>query len=141
PDTYKAESVIETGIINYKGATLSRDNPFIQKYQIESAFSGLMEKMKSRNIIKVLTDELLAHDLLADGIIEKPFRAPDAEDIQLSQNELQDIVLKLKTNLNDSSLNSKPEHFKPDPRLAEAYRYDYESLMKKLEINRIGETD
>ena len=141
PDTYKAESVIETGIINYKGATLSRDNPFIQKYQIESAFSGLIEKMKSRNIIKILTDELLAHDLLADGLTEKPFRTPDEDDLNLSQNELQDMVMKLKTNLNDSSLNSKPEPFKPDQRLAEAYRYDYESLMKKLEINRIGETD
>ena len=141
PDTFKAESVIETGIINYKGATLSRDNPFIQKYQIESAFSGLIQKMKSRNIIKLLTDELLAHDLLADGIIEKPFRTLDEEDYNLSENEINDMVLKLKTNLNDTLLNSKPEPFKPDPRLAEAYGYDYESLMKKLEINRLGETD
>ncbi|MEZ4952936.1 MAG: Wzz/FepE/Etk N-terminal domain-containing protein [Saprospiraceae bacterium] len=141
PDTYKAEAVIKTGIINYEGVTLMKDDPFVQKYQIESAFSGLIEKMKSRNIIKILTDQLLSHDLLADGIMNKPFRNPDRDDLELSQNDIDDIVLKLKTNLNDSLLNSKPEPIKPDQRLADAYGYDYTSLIKKLEINRIGETD
>lgn len=142
PDTYKAESVISTGIIDYKGVSLQRDNPFIQKFQIESSFSGLMEKMKSRRQIKAITDTLLAHDLLADGVKVKPFRIPDQEDIELSQNEIDNMVLKLKTNYTDSSvLDAKPVPARSGARLAEAYGYDYESLMKKLEVNRIGETD
>ena len=44
--------------------------------------------MKSRGNIKVLTDKLLAHDLLSDGMIEKPFRVPNEEDVLLSQNEI-----------------------------------------------------
>ena len=139
PDTYKAESVIETGIINYKGPSLARDNGFIQQFQIDSDFSGLIEKMKSRTVIKKLTEALLAHDLLADGMTEKPFRVP--ENMELTQTELDDIVLKLKANFNDSILNEKPEPFRSDSRLAEAYGYDYENLMKKLGINRIAETD
>ncbi|MEO1260081.1 MAG: hypothetical protein AAFZ15_14905 [Bacteroidota bacterium] len=139
PDTYKAESVIETGIINYQGPSLARDNGFIQQFQIDSDFSGLIEKMKSRTVIKKLTEALLAHDLLADGLSEKPFRIP--EDMELTQTELDDIVLKLKANFNDSILSERPEPFRSDSRLAEAYGYDYESLMKKLAINRIAETD
>lgn len=141
PDTYKAESVISTGIIDYKGVSLQRDNPFIQQFQIESSFSGLIEKMKSRGHIKTLTERLLAHDLLVDGISEKPFRRPEYGDSDLSQTELNNIALKLKANLTDSSLNSKPKPPKPDPRLAEAFGYDYQSIIKKLEVNRIGETD
>ena len=141
PDTYKAESVIETGIINYKGPSLQRDNVFIQKFQIESNFSGLIEKMKSRSIIKSLTEKLLAHDLLTDGVSEKPFRTPDLKEARLSQNEIDDIALALKTSLKDSAADARHTLSRSSTRLAEAYGYDYESLMKKLEVNRIGETD
>ena len=140
-DTYKAESVISTGIIDYKGVSLQKENPFIQKFQIESSFSGLIEKMKSRNNIKILTEKLLAHDLLADGVKEKPFRIPDEEDLAISQNEIDNLVLKLKTSNTDSVKEMEPHSTKPDQSLAEAYGYDHESLMKKLEVNRIGETD
>lgn len=141
PDAYRAASVIETGIINYKGPSLARDNTYMQKFIIESNFSGLIEKMKSRRLVKSLTDQLLTHDLLADGLTTKPFRVPDSDDMELSQSELDDLVMKLKTNLDDSIMNAKPVPYKSNASLAEAYGYDYESLMEKLTITRIGETD
>lgn len=146
PPAFKASSVISTGIIDYKGVSIQRDNPFIQKFQIESSFSGLIEKMKSRSSIKVLTDKLLAHDLFADGTTTKPFRVPDEEDREFTDAELNDVVLKLKTNNSDTSgtdksVNEKPRLDQPGIRVAEAYKYDYESLLKKLNVQRIGETD
>ncbi len=141
PDTFKAESVLATGIIDYKGVSLQRDNFYIQQFQIESSFSGLIEKMTSRGHIKTLTEKLLIHDVLAKDAREKPFRKPDRGNDELSQSEMDDFVMKLKTNLTDSSTNAKPSFPQFEPKLAEAYGYDYESIIKKLEVNRIGESD
>jgi Mrp family chromosome partitioning ATPase/uncharacterized protein involved in exopolysaccharide biosynthesis len=141
PPVFKAKTIIETGIISNKGVfSLQKDNPFIQKFQIESSFNGLTEKMKSRSVIKLLTDRLLLHDLQADNTQEKPFRVPDEEELGMTQAELNDLAMKLKTNLTDSMLNAKPVELTSN-RLAEAFNYDYESLLKKLQIQRIGETD
>ena len=141
PDVYKAEAVISTGIIDYKGVSLQKDNPFIQKFQIESSFNGLIEKMKSRSSIKPLTDKLLLHDLQATNLNEQPFREPDGKELGMSESELNNLVIKLRTSLTDSSLNKKPQSEIPGGKLAEAYGYDFETLLKKLEIKRIGETD
>jgi Mrp family chromosome partitioning ATPase/uncharacterized protein involved in exopolysaccharide biosynthesis len=143
PPVFKAKTIITTGIIDYKGVSLQKDNPFIQKFQIESSFNGLIEKMKSRTTIQLLTNRLLLHDLiLADGVNVKPFREPDPDESGLTQADIDKFALKLKTNNPpDSSLklDKVAEHF--NNKIAEAYKYDYESLMKKFEVNRIGETD
>ena len=141
PPVYKSKIIIETGIVADKGVfSLQKDNPFIQKFQIESSFNGLIERMKSRSTLKLLSDKLLLHDLQADGVQEKPFRVPKEEDLGMSKTELDNFVMKLKTNLTDSVFNQKPVEIS-NTRLAEAYEYDYESLLEKIEILRIGETD
>lgn len=141
PYAYKSTAVISTGIIDYKGISIQQDNPFIQQFQIESSFNSLMEKMKSRTSLKLLTDTLLIHDLEAANKGMKPFREPDAEEIGMSDAELGNVVQKLKASFNDSLLNEKPQKELTNNRLAEAYGYDYETLFNKLEIKRIGETD
>jgi uncharacterized protein involved in exopolysaccharide biosynthesis/Mrp family chromosome partitioning ATPase len=141
PPTYKAKAVISTGIIDYKGVSIQRDNPFIQKFQIESAFNGLIEKMKSRNSIKLLSDKLLLHDLGADGINSKPFRVPDNEDSEFSASDFENYAQTLKTHTPDSSVKATFNEVQTNNRIAEAFQYDYESLLKKLEIKRVGETD
>lgn len=137
PDTYKADSVLETGITTYKGVTLQRDNSFIQQFQIEGKFSNLMERMRSRTVVRSMTKTLLEHDLLA----EKPFRVLDGEKLEMTQNELDDLVMKLKMNYEDSVENENIGQFKYNAKLAEAYGYDHEALMKKMEISRIPDTD
>lgn len=142
PYAYKSKAVISTGIIDYKGVSLQLDNPFIQQFQIESSFNSLIEKMKSRTSIKLLTDTLLIHDLEAEktaGI--KPFRPSDFVKVEMTDAERDKAVMKLKASFNDSLLNTKPspEHY--NNLLAEGYGYDFESIWKKLDIKRIGETD
>ncbi len=143
PPAFKSKAIISTGIIDYKGPNLQKDNPFIQKFQIESSFNGLIEKMKSRNTIKLLTDRLLQHDLSGSDSKEAPFREPDTEKSGLTQEELDNFAVRLRTsNLQtDSSLHEKPQPEQYSFRIAEAYGYDYETLLKKLDIKRIGETD
>ncbi|MCF8243693.1 MAG: hypothetical protein K9J37_04770 [Saprospiraceae bacterium] len=142
PYAYKSKAVISTGIIDYKGVSLQMDNPFIQQFQIESSFNSLIEKMKSRTSIKLLTDTLLIHDVEAEKMVNgKPFRPADFVRVEMTEDERDKAVLKLKASFNDSLLNTKPspEHY--NNLLAEGYGYDFESLWKKLEIKRIGETD
>ena len=141
PYVYKSKAIISTGIIDYKGVSLQKDNPFIQKFQIESSFNGLMEKMKSRNSIKLLTEKLLIHDLQLAEPVEKPFRTPDPKKLRLSEHDMDDLVLKLKTSLTDSASVKRPTLEITNDKLAAAFGYDYETLLKKLEIKRIGETD
>jgi polysaccharide biosynthesis transport protein len=88
-----------------------------------------------------LTDKLLLHDLQASELNEQPFRTPEGKELGMTESELDNLVIKLKTSLNDSSLNKKPQLEIPGNKLTEAYGYDYETLLKKLEIKRVGETD
>ncbi len=141
PSAYKSKAVISTGIIDYKGVSLQLDNPFIQQFQIESSFNSLIEKMKSRTSVRLLTDTLLRHDLLVAKTGERPFREPEAEEIGLSVDELNSVVMKLKANFTDTVMNEKPHTQLSNNKLAEAYGYDYDALLKKLNIQRIGETD
>jgi uncharacterized protein involved in exopolysaccharide biosynthesis/Mrp family chromosome partitioning ATPase len=141
PSAYKSKAVVSTGIIDYKGVSLQLDNPFIQQFQIESSFNSLIEKMKSRTSVKLLTDTLLLHDLQASKTNLRPFREPDAEEIGLTDDELNNVVMKLKASFTDTLVNAKPNTDLSNNRLAEAYKYDFESLWKKLDIKRIGETD
>ncbi|MEK7256705.1 MAG: Wzz/FepE/Etk N-terminal domain-containing protein, partial [Bacteroidota bacterium] len=138
PPVYKAKTVISTGIIDYKGVSLQKDNPFIQQFQIESSFNGLIEKMKSRSSVKTLTDKLLQHDL---DPVNQPFRLPDAEEAGLTQSEFDNLALTLKTSNPDTGSLAQPPVETYSNKLPEAYEYDYESLLKKLDIKRIGETD
>ena len=141
PSAYKSKAVISTGIIDYKGVSVQSEDPFIQQFQIESSFNSLIEKMKGRTSIKMLTDTLLLHDLQANKTNERAFREPDAEEVGLTEAELNNVVLKLKASFKDSMLNTKPQTELSNNRLAEAYDYDFEAIWKKLDIKRIGETD
>lgn len=137
PPKFKVESVISSGIIDSKDITIQRDNPLIQKFQIESEFNMLIEQMLSRSNVKRLSDKLLQHDLVAD----RPFREIDREELEMGDEEFNDIVQKLKTNHVDTVVNERPVIDRPSQKLAEALGYDFESLVKKLKVERIGDTD
>jgi polysaccharide biosynthesis transport protein len=141
PYVFKSKAVIATGIIDYKGVSLQMDNPFIQQFQIESSFNSLIEKMKSRTSIKLLTDTLLIHDVEAEKAGRKPFRPADFVKVEMTEAERQSAVMKLKANFSDTLLNTKPIPEHSNALLAKGYGYDFEALWKKLEIKRIGETD
>ena len=124
PPVYKAKSIVSTGIIDYKGV-FQKDNPFIQKFQIESSFSGLIEKMKSRSSLKLVTDELLRHDMTA----AKPFRVPKGEKLGLSQADFDSFAQKLKvSNVDTTALATHNQDVLFNNRIAEAYQYDYETV-------------
>jgi len=137
PPVYKAKSVVSTGIIDYKGRTLEKDNPYIQQFQIESSFNGLVELMKSRKSINLLTGALLAHDLSTD----RPFRIPKGGKYATLKTEIDEYTQKLQTSLSDSSTSLMGSHEPPSQKIAEAFQYDYESFTKKLKVERVEKSD
>ncbi len=145
PQMYKAEVILSTGIVNYKGFNADKDGGFVQEYQIENSFSNLMEFCQSRSSIKLLTLKLLRHDLLADGgsSATKPFRQPNLALSNFSADEkmeLLDGLRKVKLDsLIDPSLDARMD-FLLD-KVSRAYGYDHDQLRNALEIKRIGETD
>jgi len=78
PQKYRANAQVATGIIDYKGVRLERENPFVQKFQVENAFSNLITNMQGRATLNKLSELMLAHDLTS----EKPFRTPDWESVK-----------------------------------------------------------
>ncbi len=133
PPRYAATALIETGILNYKGVVFERESAFVQKFQIESSFNQLIEFMKSRSMLQRLTLRLLEHDLKAS----RPFRQPD--DPSVLQRLAPKFVDKLTAaRKDDEVLWPFDSHTK---QLAEAFGYDYESLLKQLTVQRKGDTD
>ncbi|GAB4261016.1 MAG: hypothetical protein Kow0027_28540 [Saprospiraceae bacterium] len=140
-ESYKARAVISTGIIEYKGLTLQKEGSFVQQFQIESSFNNLIEQMKSRSTLNLLTQRLLEHDLGVDNAAEPPFRQPDPGEFPFPQSEIDSIVQKLKTNLSDSINEPLTNQPPPSQKLAEAFGYDYQTLSEDLKIQRVGESD
>ena len=140
-ESYKARAVISTGIIEYKGLTLQKEGSFVQQFQIESSFNNLIERMKSRTTLNVLTQRLLEHDLGVSEEAGPPFRRPEPDELPFHQSEIDSIVQKLKTNLSDSINEPVTNQPPPSQRLAEAFGYDYETLDEDLKIQRVGESD
>ena len=143
PPTYKSEAVLATGITIRKNIKLSNEDPFVQKYEIVSAFSNLTATMKSRTSLRLLTYRLLIHDLAPDSTVKKPFRtiAEDAAvDIDAQDRQaLIDFLAAQKDSLITLQLSQAQNMV--FNQVAKAMEYDFENLTKALLIERLGETD
>ncbi|RMF28364.1 MAG: hypothetical protein D6765_06095, partial [Bacteroidetes bacterium] len=134
PPEYRCSTKISTGILEFKGMVFDQDNSYIQEFLIESRFNELQDFMQSRRVLQRLSTRLLHHDLQS----ERPFREPEPDELQkLTSAELQ---------LASRAVRASPDSLLATPsrlqlQLAKAYRYDYRSLRKQLEINRVGESD
>lgn len=143
PPSFKSNAVLSTGITIDKHINLSREDVFVQKYEIEYAFSQLIETMKSRTSIRLLSYDLLLHDLTAQRIGLQPFRKLNEENKEKFDKAALNNLANVLSMEADSTLNwALPQEYDAFfKEVAKAYGYDFESLIEKLEIRRIGDTD
>lgn len=143
PEKYRANAQVETGIIDYKGVRLERENPFVQKFQVENAFSNLITNMQGRATLNKLSELMLAHDLTSPN----PFREPDWENVKNVEDpssiDLEAARRVLVSRLDSSSTSVLPASSNGVriSKIAEAYGYDFDNLRKELVVSRIGDTD
>lgn len=144
PPNFKSNAVIATGITAEKRIEVGKQDVFVQKYEIESAFSNLIANMKSRTSLRLLSYQLLMHDLHAKRIGRRPFREiPSDAELTIDESGIrklmEELQLRLDTLIVDMALEPKEESVFKE--LCKVYEYDFESLDEHLHINRLGETD
>ncbi len=144
PEKYKASVIMATGIVNYKGINSDNSDAFVQQYQVQNAFSNLIEFVQSRSSIKILTIHMLRHDLSASiNGVEKPFRKANPNFAQFSQEEQNQLLAELsKINLdsiNDPSFSQQFDYLLD--KIARGYGYDHDAIQRSLSVKRKGETD
>jgi polysaccharide biosynthesis transport protein len=141
PERYKSSVVLSTGIVNYKGINSDNSDAFVQQYQVENAFSNLIEFAMSRSSIKLLSVEMLRHDL--GKTPEGAFRQPQTNLSAFSPEEAAQLH-KLLAQLPLDSLSDpafSPEIDYALDKIGRAYGYDHDALLRSLSIKRKGATD
>lgn len=139
PQKYKSSATLATGFVDYKGILVDRENVFIQQFQIDGKFNNLIEYIKSRPSVKLLSKSLLAHDLTSEN---KPFRTPDLDDLKITQADINRFAAQLKEEEADFTDPLHPMFITLESReIEKAYKYDYETIIENLQVVRVGDTD
>jgi len=145
PERFKSSIVMATGIVNYKGIKSDNSDAFVQQYQIDNAFSNLLEFAQSRSALKLVTIEMLQHDLAAEygNGTEKPFRKANPGLANFSEEEKKSLFVELQKikldSLEDSSFDPQFD-FLLD-KVARAYGYDNDAILRSLSVKRKAQTD
>jgi uncharacterized protein involved in exopolysaccharide biosynthesis/Mrp family chromosome partitioning ATPase len=139
---FKSNALLQTGIANYKGASLQKENPFVMEFQIENAFENMIKTMLSRSGIKPLTYRLLSHDLDALTNNGTAFRKPKDFKSNLGPEEVKNLVIGMRAEIDSINAPALGEINEDKiTKLAKGYKYDYEEILKNLTIKRVAGTD
>lgn len=144
PQRYKASVILATGIVNYKGINSDGSDAFVQQFQIENAFANLIEFVQSRSSLKILTMEMLKHDLNARKAGNgQTYREPNKKLIDFTDAEEAKLLEYLnKINLDsitDPSIGQEFDYLLD--KISRSYGYDHDQLLKSISVKRKGTTD
>ncbi|MDX2134120.1 MAG: hypothetical protein SFV52_05020 [Saprospiraceae bacterium] len=144
PDTYQSQAILATGIINYKGISTEKSEGFVQEYMINNAFSNLTDFAVSRSTLKLVQIALTRHDLEAQyENIGVAMRQPNRSLSDFNDTEGRQLLEELKK----VNLDSITElSFNTDlnvllTKVAIAYGYDHDALLRQNTLQRKGQTD
>jgi succinoglycan biosynthesis transport protein ExoP len=138
PRTYKSRAQIATGITEAASLSLSSDKEFLQPFIIDNRFNNLTEIAKSKLVFDKVGAELLLHDLTD----KKPYRTPKKEALDKVKYDRKAIINLLQTKLATAEpINGTPEQERSLQKVLEVYGYDIISLLNKMMIARIPDTD
>ncbi len=138
PDVYSSDAQIATGLTEESKINFSSKETDEKDSQIKQRFSNLIEVMKSKKILDLVSYQLLIRDLTS----EKPFRPLSKQTLDLSNNAKTALLAKLKQKLDSTqSLNFDNKDEKGIIKIIESMRYDENSLSDKLKIKRVETSD
>jgi Mrp family chromosome partitioning ATPase/uncharacterized protein involved in exopolysaccharide biosynthesis len=119
-------------------------NKNLNPYEVQVTFNNLTETIKSRAVIGLVSYQLLLHDLTLNAAA---FRRPPQEDLAKigiinSQNQYPALREILGKHIDELTLldPNKPAE-KQILLLIDLYKYDYENLLKELQVFRINQSD
>jgi polysaccharide biosynthesis transport protein len=133
---FKASAVVSTGIMGAQGLNTEREIPFFQQFQIEMSINNMMEFIKSRKNINLLSYNLLLHDMETSR--DRPFRQmeiDEEEPINYSEVEIQALIDLMRIKVDSLQPYLDDPLLEPVYKdLAKAYKYDHETLLEDLVI-------
>ncbi len=138
PDIFRAEAQIATGITEKSHISLEESKGSVQLIDIQQQFSNVIEQMRSKKIMDVLSCQLLLHDLESP----KSFRPARFELVKNSiENKDEAIrILKLKIDsISTLDLNNPKEKEIDDA--INKMGYDEESIKMSLKVSRVENSD
>ncbi|HRE41222.1 MAG TPA: Wzz/FepE/Etk N-terminal domain-containing protein [Ignavibacteria bacterium] len=138
PDVYKSTAQLATGITDESQLSITAEGQALQQFDIQNKFGNLIELMKSKKVIDLVGFKLLKNDLSTS----KPFREPSKLMLTLNQ-EAKTNVLKILDYKIDSmqSLTNAIADERGIIELLESMKYDYNSLLTKMKVEREGSSD
>lgn len=138
-EVYKSETMLSAGIID--DTRISLEENVVEKtssFVTATKFSNLIQMIKSKSVIDLVSYQLLLHDLTAD----QPFRKFSKESALLLKSGTDEMI---------QALEERKISFQPGPfteetdrnirRLIAAQKYSFEEISKKLKVERVGESD
>jgi succinoglycan biosynthesis transport protein ExoP len=138
PKTYKSEAQIATGLVDQsKQVAGAQATDFFKTNQ---QFSSIIEKMKMRKIISILSYRLILHDLKDP---KTSFKIYSEKVDSLSAEDRQKVIALYELKLRNKSI-SNPSDNKGTYKLYDyisSMGYDQVSLMKTLEISHEDNSD
>jgi polysaccharide biosynthesis transport protein len=146
PEKFKSTVILSTGIVNYKGINSDNSDGFVQEFQIQNAFSNLLEFVKGRSNIKMLSIAMLRHDLPNGKDNQRngePFMQPNKALSDFTDEQARQLVTELnELDLeNTSDLTLSPSTDLLLDKISRAYGYDHDAILRSIEVKRKGETD
>lgn len=139
PKSYKSEALISTGLTSRFEQTALAGGQNMDYFKLSQQFGNLLEMMKSKRTINLLSYKLLLHDLKDSANAFKPY----SKVIQkLSEQERQRAIIEFEKKYLSNSLlsiadNNKLKLFD----IMKSTGYDEKNLLSKLNIARNGESD
>ncbi len=141
PKRFKTGAIISAGIIDYKGLRIDQNNVFMQEYEIENKFSNLIEYLKSKPSMNIVTRELMKHDLLAANEKEAFRTLNSTEKAKFSKKDIENYIKRLNEPIDSLAKNNFDGSYAVNQELEKAFEYDDMSLREKMDIKRLTKTD
>jgi succinoglycan biosynthesis transport protein ExoP len=138
PPAYWAEAQLATGITDNPEVSLDEDEKKVDHFRSQNRFNNLIELMKSRPVVSLLSYQLILHDLNSKA----PFRKlEDAKEYYSDDqiNSAKKVFQAKMDSIETINTNNKEEKVLYD--LLKWAGYDYESLLENLKVQRVASTD
>ncbi|MFT4094890.1 MAG: Wzz/FepE/Etk N-terminal domain-containing protein [Niabella sp.] len=140
PKVYKSSALIATGITNQpQQSALNTDNQ-LDYFKLSQQFGNLMEMMKSKKSINILSYKLILHDLKNPG---EAFKKPPELLTKLSPQDKEIVINEYEKRLANGTLISIADNGNRIKLydILKASGYSENILLRDLNIGRNGESD
>ncbi|MDX3915426.1 MULTISPECIES: exopolysaccharide transport family protein [Olivibacter] len=139
PQKYISQAQVATGLTDESQRTADSQN--LDYFRVTTQFGNIMETMRNRTVLSILTNSLMLHDLQNPVTAFQPWsdllqKLSPQEREKAASFVRQKLIAREPITLNDNKAAGIPLLD-----IAKSMAYDEKGLLKNLNIQRLGESD